>query len=78
MARHQRMPTEEAGYTYAVVPTAIDRLAIAKIPAMLAIVFALILDFLLLPALLLLGKRKRETALMPVAERPAPAVSSIY
>ena len=26
MARHQRMPTEEAGYTYAVVPTAIDRL----------------------------------------------------
>ncbi|MDH3636201.1 MAG: hypothetical protein OES20_15995 [Gammaproteobacteria bacterium] len=45
---------------------------------MLAIVFALILDFLLLPALLLFGKRKRETALMPVAERPAPAVSSIY
>ena len=26
MARHQRMPTEEAGYTYAVEPTAIDRL----------------------------------------------------
>jgi hypothetical protein len=26
MARHQRMPPEEAGYTYAVEPTAIDRL----------------------------------------------------
>jgi hypothetical protein len=26
MARHHRMPPEEAGYTYAVEPTAIDRL----------------------------------------------------
>ena len=26
MARHQRMPTEEAGYTYAVEPTATNRL----------------------------------------------------
>jgi hypothetical protein len=26
MARHQRMPSEEAGYTYAVEPAAIDRL----------------------------------------------------
>jgi len=26
MARHQRMPTEEAGYTYAVVPAATNRL----------------------------------------------------
>jgi len=26
MARHQRMPTEEAGYTYAVEPAATDRL----------------------------------------------------
>jgi len=26
MARHQRMPSKEAGYTYAVEPSAIDRL----------------------------------------------------
>ena len=26
MARHHRMPPEEAGYTYAVEPAAIDRL----------------------------------------------------
>ena len=26
MARHQRMPSEEAGYTYAVEPTATNRL----------------------------------------------------
>ena len=26
MARHQRMPSKEAGYTYAVEPVAIDRL----------------------------------------------------
>jgi predicted RND superfamily exporter protein len=45
---------------------------------MLAIGFALILDFLLLPALLLLGKRKPESAEVPVAELPAPAASPIY
>ena len=40
---------------------------------MLAIVFALILDFLLLPALLLLGKREPQPAPKTVAELPAPA-----
>jgi predicted RND superfamily exporter protein len=39
----------------------------------LAIVFALILDFLLLPALLLLGKRERQQAPQTAAELPAPA-----
>ncbi len=39
----------------------------------LAIVFALILDFLLLPALLLLGKREPRQAPQSAAELPAPA-----
>jgi predicted RND superfamily exporter protein len=39
----------------------------------LAIVLALILDFLLLPALLLLGKRERQQAPQTAAELPAPA-----
>jgi predicted RND superfamily exporter protein len=44
---------------------------------MLAIGFALILDFLLLPALLLLGKRKPESAEVPVAELPAPSAAAV-
>jgi len=39
----------------------------------LAIIFALILDFLLLPALLLLGRRKQEISKLPVPGLPAPA-----
>jgi predicted RND superfamily exporter protein len=42
----------------------------------LAIVFALILDFLLLPALLLLGRRKPEVSGMPAPGLPAPAAIS--
>jgi predicted RND superfamily exporter protein len=42
----------------------------------LAIVFALILDFLLLPALLLLGRRKPETSKLPAPGLPAPAAIS--
>ena len=38
---------------------------------MLAIGFALILDFLLLPALLLLGTRKQEASNVPEAALPA-------
>ena len=44
---------------------------------MLAIGFALILDFLLLPALLLLGQRKPETESGSTAELPAPSAASI-
>jgi predicted RND superfamily exporter protein len=42
----------------------------------LAIVFALLLDFLLLPALLLLGASKPEAAVEPVQGLPAPAHNS--
>ncbi|TNF89655.1 MAG: MMPL family transporter [Gammaproteobacteria bacterium] len=44
----------------------------------IAIVLALILDFLLLPALLLLGRRKTGTKTLPVPELPTPSVSPIY
>ena len=44
----------------------------------IAIIFALILDFLLLPALLLLGKPKVETSTTPIAEPTAPAASPSY
>jgi hypothetical protein len=40
---------------------------------MLAIGFALILDFLLLPALLLLGKRTPEASKAPEVALPAPS-----
>lgn len=40
---------------------------------LLSILFALILDFLFLPALLLLGSRKRETVSLPAASLEAPA-----
>jgi predicted RND superfamily exporter protein len=43
---------------------------------MLAIGFALILDFLLLPALLLLGKRKPEASKAPEAILPAPSAAT--
>jgi predicted RND superfamily exporter protein len=43
---------------------------------MLAIGFALILDFLLLPALLLLGKRQSEASKTPEAALPAPAAAT--
>ncbi|MDH3631531.1 MAG: MMPL family transporter [Gammaproteobacteria bacterium] len=43
---------------------------------MLSIGFALILDFLLLPALLLLGKRKPETSNAPEAILPAPSAAA--
>jgi len=43
---------------------------------MLAIGFALILDFLLLPALLLLGKRKQEVSKAPEAVLPAPTAAT--
>jgi len=39
----------------------------------LAIIFALVLDFLLLPALLLLGQRKRAPTKAKVGELPAPS-----
>ena len=39
----------------------------------LAILFALVLDFLLLPALLLLGRRRRQPEPAAAAELPAPA-----
>jgi len=39
----------------------------------LAILFALVLDFLLLPALLLLGKREQQQATESTAQLPAPA-----
>ncbi|MDH3760227.1 MAG: MMPL family transporter [Gammaproteobacteria bacterium] len=43
---------------------------------MLAIGFALILDFLLLPALLLLGKRQPEASKAPEAVLPAPSAAA--
>jgi predicted RND superfamily exporter protein len=45
---------------------------------MLAIGFALILDFLLLPALLLLGKRAQDEKPAIVAELPAPSVATAH
>jgi predicted RND superfamily exporter protein len=42
----------------------------------LAIVFALILDFLLLPAMLLLGKRKQESATNPLPVLPTPSATA--
>jgi predicted RND superfamily exporter protein len=45
---------------------------------MLAIGFALILDFLLLPALLLLGKRTQDVKPAIVAELPAPSVATAH
>ena len=44
---------------------------------LLAIIFALLLDFLLLPALLLLGRRKRSAAKLPVTGLPAPTAASL-
>ncbi len=43
----------------------------------LAIVFALILDFLLLPALLLVGRRGPETLDQPISALPAPSAASL-
>ena len=42
----------------------------------LSIVFALVLDFLLLPALLLLGKRGKDRETVPATRLPSPAVSA--
>ena len=43
---------------------------------MLSIGFALILDFLLLPALLLLGKREPEASKAPLTVLPAPSAAT--
>ena len=44
----------------------------------LAIVFALILDFLLLPALLLLGRGRKAASQAPVASLAPPSAAPLY
>ena len=66
-----------AGF-YVMTTSAFKMNADLGLMTMLAIGFALILDFLLLPALLLLGKRSQDEKPAIVAELPAPSVASAH
>jgi hypothetical protein len=66
-----------AGF-YVMTTSAFKMNADLGLMTMLAIGFALILDFLLLPALLLLGKRSQVEKPAIVAELPAPSVATAH